>query len=184
MHPTEKTLLRHWIYVPHDPQMLPEAYSWQNRKSSEGKSYQVIEAAPGGSGHYALRPIDNDDVLYILANSIDSLGTAGELAAHLSESGLDHGHRVVKIFVSRSGDSAGERKCFAEQLYEAMRDEHPEVIVYGYLGGVSHTGFSTHKTAGLKPGETLEGLSESEWNRRKLRAKENRVRFPPGPLDE
>jgi hypothetical protein len=188
MNSAGKATLRHWIYVPHDGALLSEAYSWQNRKRADGKWYQVIEPSSGESRSEILRQVGNEDVLYILADSLASLGTASELAEHLSENGLHRGHRVVKIFVSRSGDSGGTagtgESSFAERLYEAMRGEYPEVVVYGYLGGVSASGFSSHKTAGLKPAEGLEGISEAEWNRRNLRAKENRVRFPPGPAGE
>jgi hypothetical protein len=184
----EKKLLRHWIYVLPDDDLVPRAYAWQERKTAQGKWYRVIETPAGDSQSEGLRQVSNDDVLYILASSVGSIGNPGDLVAHLIEHGLDRGHCVVKIFASHSGDSgvtAGSpQKSYAEKLYEAMRLEYPAVVVYGYLGEVTPDGFSGHKSAGLKPGETLEGLSEAEWNRRRLRAKENRVRFPPGPLGE
>ncbi len=181
-------LLRHWTYVPEGEDLLPTAYAWQKRKTAQGKWYRVIEAGSAAQQEAGLRQVGNHDVLYILARSVHTMQKPEELAAHLERHGLDAGHRVVKVFASYSGDPGVSaefaRTSYAERLYNSMRVKYPEVVVYGYHGEVTANGFSGHKSAGLMPGDTLEGISESEWNRRGLRAKANRVRFPPGPLDD
>ena len=172
MKAADETLLRHWIYVLEAGDLTAQAHAWQRRKTAQGKWYQLIDPSCGGE----LRQVGNHDVLYLLARSVQSMPQPAELAAHLLEHGLDRAHRAVKVFASHSGDTG-----YAEKLYQAMLPEYPDVVVYGYGGEVTADGFSGHKTAGLNPGETPDRIGEEEWNRRRLRAKDNRVRFPPEP---
>jgi hypothetical protein len=186
----ETTKLRHWIYVLGGSDLRQQASIWQQRKSSGGKWYQVIEAREDERPDKKLVHVGNDDVLYVYsemsAETLDALGETrknpGDLARHLAAEGLDNGHRVVKIFASRSGDTrsgAVGSSSYAERLYDEMKDDYPAIAVFGYCGDVSPQGYSSHKTAGLDEGEVLESLTEESWTARNLRAKENRVRFPP-----
>lgn len=187
--------LRHWIYVLGGSDLRNEASAWQQKKQAGGKWYQVIEARSDERPDGRLGEVGNGDVLYIYARmgteTLDAVGetrkSPEDLAAHLMAEGLDRGHRVLKLFASKSGDapSAGaESASYAERLYNCMKRHYPNLAVYGYLGDISPRGYSQHKTAGLAPGETLETLTEESWGVRGLRAKENRIRFPPEPEDD
>jgi hypothetical protein len=189
MEPDNQGKLRHWIYVLGGADLRREALAWQERKRAGGKWYQVIEARSDERPDGRLGEVGKDDVLYVYARmrpeSLDALGESrkspAELAAHLIAEGLDRGHRVVKIFASRSGDvpSGGtESASYAERLYHCMKGHYPNLRVYGYLGNVSPLGYASHKTAGLAPGEPWETVPEASWTARKLRASENRIRFP------
>ncbi len=180
----EKKAQRHWIYVLGGVVLQAKARMWAERKSRQGKIYEVIEGAAAGSESGRLSRIQNDDVVYVFADAVSD-GRLGEwaigpeeLVRHLRAEGLSQGHRSLKIFASRSGD--GERAAsFAERVYDAMRAEFPQVTVFGYLGQVAAEGFDGHKTAGLGEGESLESTSREEWTARGARARDNRVQFPP-----
>jgi hypothetical protein len=173
-------LKRHWIYVLGGEALREKARLWQERKTSQGKVYAVLPAAGQGT----LARVDAHDVLYVYADKV-SAGldllegmSAAELAAHLRREGLCSGHRSVKVFASRSGDTGVGQRSYAERLYEEMRAGYPGIVVDGYRGEVDAEGFDGHKTAGLPNDETVGEVSREEWTERKLRAKENRVRFP------
>jgi hypothetical protein len=177
---------QHWIYVLGSPELRQQASLWQQRKSGQGKRYEVIETGAEEAPAGRLAHVGNEDVLYVYARmQTNGIGETAknppELARHLSAEGLDSGHKVVKIFASGSGDApSGEAgRSYAERLYEAMKETHPNIVVYGYHGDLTPQGYSLHKTAGLSPGESLDEIPEEAWKRRGLRASENRVRFPP-----
>jgi hypothetical protein len=97
---------------------------------------------------------------------------------------LNREHRDLKLFISNSGGNvpgAPQPASYAERLYNSMKEAYPNLVVYGYLGEVSPRGFYSHKTAGLVPGDAVERMTGESWNARRLRARDNRVRFPPDP---
>jgi hypothetical protein len=175
---------QHWIYVLGGVASLLKVRKWEERKSQQGKKYEVIEGGPLGSESGRLRCVQSDDVVYVFADAVRD-GRLGDwemgpedLARHLRAEGLQQGHRSLKIFASWSGDEA-ESASYAERLYEVMRPEYPELTVFGYLGQVDAEGFDGHKTAGLGEGEALTTMSREEWTAKGARARDNRVQFPP-----
>ena len=188
---TTGQLQEHWIYVLGGADLHSRASEWQQRKTAGGKLYALIEARSDERPDRRLTQVGNDDVLYIYARMSDGLDAIGEskktpqeLASHLLSEGLDTGHKELKIFASKSGNTLPGEKgstSYAERLYNCMKQDYPDIRVYGYLGEVSPQGFDSHKTAGLASGETSESVTRDSWDERKLRAKENRVCFPPLP---
>ena len=177
--PTVKKKTRHWIYVLGGEQSRREAHAWQQRKTAQGKLYEVIEAGEPSAGQ--LKEVGNDDVLYIYSDSVATGPEPGELAALLRGAGLDTGHRKVKLFLSGSGDETpAGGPSYAETAYRALQGDFPGAVVYGYRGEVHPEGYDGHKSASLVPGETPDGMSEADWKQRGLRARDNRVVFPPG----
>jgi hypothetical protein len=175
---------QHWIYVLGGSALQQKARKWEERKSGQGKRYEVIEGVPAGSESGRLSGVQNDDVVYVFADAVRD-GRLGEwamgpeeLARHLRAEGLQQGHRSLKIFASWSGDGA-ESASFAVRLYEVMRPEYPELTVFGYLGQVDAEGFDGHKTAGLGESEALTSMTREEWTAKGARARDNRVQFPP-----
>ncbi|QNI32271.1 hypothetical protein H7849_25350 [Alloacidobacterium dinghuense] len=191
---TKGELQQHWIYVLGGSDLQSRASEWQQRKTAGGKLYALIEALPDERPDRRLTQVGNEDVLYVYARMWDGLEAVGEsrktpqeLAFHLISEGLDTRHKELKIFASRSGNTlAGEggSASYVERLYNCMKQDYPDITVYGYLGEVSPQGFDSHKTAGLVSGETPESLTRESWDNRKLRAKDNRVCFPPLPDGE
>jgi len=180
----EKKQQQHWIYVLGGADLNAKASRWAERKTRQGKSYAAIEGAPPPNHAARLGEVKSDDVLYVFADAVRDghlgewrLSVAG-LAGLLRSEGLDHGHRDLKIFASHSGDAHGS-PCFAEQLYEALRADYPRIVVFGYLGQADAEGFDGHKTAGLAEHDSLNDMGREEWIKKKARAKDNRVQFPP-----
>jgi hypothetical protein len=173
---------RHWIYVLGGRELRVEAHRWQRSKSAAGKSYAVIcarvDEAPSGK----LKRVESDDVVYVYARPAGK--EPRELAELLQAEGLPHAHRDLKLFLSNSGgrtSAAHGAASYAERVYNRMKKTHPDLVVYGYFGEVSPRGFDAHKTAGLRSEERVENVTRKSWDARKLRAKENRIRFPPEP---
>ena len=178
----------HWIYPLGGADLVERARKWQERKSHQGKSYAVIEAAREGPAG-RLSQVGNSDVLYVYADAVRE-GRLGEwqldpshLAANLLAEDLDPSHRSLKIFASFSGD-ASDSQSYAEQLFETMRPSFPHLTVFGFRGRVDAEGFDGHKTAGLSEDESLDGLTREEWFEKGARARDNRVQFPPGDSSE
>jgi hypothetical protein len=179
--------LTHWIYVLGGAEFRRQAHAWAQRKTSQGKDYRVIEAAPDEKPAGLLAAVQDDDVLYVFAPSgpgaiASSEFTPAQFAAQLEAEALPRTHRALKIFASSSGDpfpdGSGEVASFAERLYRTLSPAFPQICVYGYRGDVTPEGFDSHKTAALAAGETLDTISEHEWRNRSMRAQQNRVRFP------
>jgi hypothetical protein len=181
---------RHWIYVLGDRTLRNEARLWQRSKSAAGKSYTVLGARLDETPSGKLKHVAAGDVVYVFARLADqNPGAVGQtakdpsaLAALLKAEGLGNLHADLKLFLPNSGGKtpgARSPRSFAEQLYRCLHQSHPHLAVYGYFGEVSHSGFDGHKTANLRPGESIEDLNYQSWNDRRLRARENRVRFPP-----
>jgi hypothetical protein len=175
---------QHWIYVLGRSKLLEKARKWAQRKTQEGKAYSVIVGAPLESRSGGLSHVGNNDVLYVFADAVQE-GKLGEwqisheeLASHLRDEGLDPRHHSVKLFASHTGDAI-DSTCFAQQLYEAMRRDYPELVVYGYRGKADAEGFDGHKTAGLGEDESLQHLTHEQWLLKRARALDNRVQFPP-----
>ncbi|MFN7993330.1 MAG: hypothetical protein U0Q18_07000 [Bryobacteraceae bacterium] len=174
---------QHWIYTLGDATLRESAAQWRDRKTTQGKLYETIQTNDQETPAGRLALVGNDDVLYVYAiTSPAGIGlthkSPAELAALLAAEGLDPAHRDLKLFFSRSGDTESGSPSYAEALYEAMRSQYLQIVVYGFLGDVSPEGFESHKSAGLAAGETPAGLNEDDWNTRRLRAKLNRVQFP------
>lgn len=162
-----------------DAAVHESARRWRDRKTTQGKLYDLIEADAGETPAARLAGIGDDDVLYIFGTPRK---TPEQLAEYLAAEGLPAGHRSLKLFFANSGDASPDDSgpaCYAERLYTRMLPGFPQIMVFGYFGEVSAEGFELHKTAAMAPGEKLEHLSEEAWNQRSLRASRNRVRFPP-----
>jgi len=179
---------QHWIYTLGDAALRESAQQWRDRKSSQGKLYELLQTSDQETPAGRLAVVGNDDVLYVYATASPAgIGlthkTPTGLAAHLAAEGLDPGHRDLKLFFARSGESETGSPSYAEAVYEALRSRYPQIVVYGFLGDVSPEGFESHKSAGMAAGETPADLNEGDWNTRRLRASLNRVQFPkPGKL--
>lgn len=175
---------QHWIYVLGGAELRKKAHKWEQRKTRQGKAYAVIEDVPGGADSGKFSMVNSDDVLYILADAVRE-GKLGEwaidpedLARRLRAGGLIRTLGSLKIFASHSGDR-GSSASYAEQVYATLRPEYPDVTVFGYRGNVDAEGFDGHKTAGLGDNESLQALGRDQWLARGVRAKDNRVQFPP-----
>ena len=161
---------QHWIYVIGGAELREKARHWEQRKTGQGKAYALISGSQPGSESATLADVKSDDVLYVLAGEVRDgrLGSVAfdprELAAHLRKSGLPEGHRELKIFASRSGDEDGG-PSYAEQLYQAMLPEYPDIVVFGYRGQVDPDGFDGHKTAGLGADESLDSMTREQMDR-------------------
>jgi len=179
----------HWIYVLGGRDLRAEARRWQLAKKAAGKSYAVVAARLDETPSGKLKRVASEDVLYLYACPTGSTpGAVGQsakrpadLAALLRAEGLNRNHRDLKLFISHSGDIVSgvpTAVSYAEQLHNSMKDTYQNLVVYGYLGEVSPRGFYAHKSAGLEPGEAVERMAGESWQARRLRAKDNRVRFP------
>lgn len=177
-----ESLQQHWIYVLGGAELREQAQRWEQRKTRQGKKYELIEF-PAGGQLASLGNVQADDVLYVVAGAVRNgrLGETGLEAAQLAErlrsEGLHPEHRALKIFASFSGDET-QAGCFAERLYQAMRNDYPNLVVSGYRGQVDLEGFDGHKSAGLGAGESPEAMGREEWLKRGARARDNRVQFP------
>lgn len=180
---------RHWIYVLGGRDLRRQARLWERAKTASGKSYAVIAARIDENPSGKLRRVANGDVVYVYARPSNGapgvVGLTGkspiDLAELLKAEGLNEMHRDLKLFIPNSGGMSEDKpapNCFAAQVHRHMKDSFPHLVLYGYIGEVSPRGFYGHKTANLKPGESLDDLNAPSWESRNLRASRNRVRFP------
>jgi hypothetical protein len=185
----------HWIYVLGSGEWLHQAALWRDRKTAEGKHYAIIAAPDNEIRTARLSSVSPHDVLYLYGPMTSAtprrIGdppiAPEELAQRVEQEGLSPMHRDIKVFASHSGDrdvpdhgdrhGAEDRPSFAERLFCALQPRFPNIAVSGYRGEVNVEGFDSHKSAGLAAAENPKEIGVAAWDRRQLRASENRITF-------